>query len=52
MMNHSPKSIRPFIGAENYELSRSFYRDLGFVPEGEMYLEDNIPHMTMRLVLK
>ncbi|MGV3632656.1 MAG: glyoxalase [Bacteroidota bacterium] len=29
-MNHSPKSIRPFIGAENYELSRSFYRDLGF----------------------
>ena len=23
-------SIRPFIGAENFELSRSFYRDLGF----------------------
>lgn len=23
-------SIRPFIGAKNYELSRSFYRDLGF----------------------
>lgn len=24
------KSIRPFIGAKDYELSRSFYRDLGF----------------------
>lgn len=23
-------SIRPFIGAENFEISRSFYRDLGF----------------------
>ena len=23
-------SIRPFIGAEDFELSRSFYRDLGF----------------------
>ena len=23
-------SIRPFIGAKNFELSRSFYRDLGF----------------------
>ncbi len=23
-------SIRPFIGAKDYELSRSFYRDLGF----------------------
>lgn len=24
------KSIRPFIGARHYEVSRSFYRDLGF----------------------
>ena len=24
------KSIRPFIGAANFEISRSFYRDLGF----------------------
>ena len=23
-------SIRPFIGAKNFELSRNFYRDLGF----------------------
>ena len=29
-MEHRPKSIRPFIGANNYEISRSFYRDLGF----------------------
>lgn len=35
------------IGAQQY-LDR-FYRDLGFIPEGDMYLEDNIPHMTMRL---
>ncbi len=29
-MNHQAKSIRPFIGAKNFELSRGFYRDLGF----------------------
>ncbi|RZJ88985.1 MAG: glyoxalase [Chryseobacterium sp.] len=29
-MNHNAKSIRPFIGAKDFELSRSFYRDLGF----------------------
>ncbi|NNT72746.1 glyoxalase [Flavobacterium sp. IMCC34852] len=29
-MNHKAISIRPFIGAKNYEISRSFYRDLGF----------------------
>jgi hypothetical protein len=29
-MKHKAISIRPFIGAENFELSRSFYRDLGF----------------------
>jgi uncharacterized glyoxalase superfamily protein PhnB len=29
-MEHKTKSIRPFIGAENFELSRSFYNDLGF----------------------
>ena len=29
-MEHKAKSIRPFIGAQNFELSRSFYRDLGF----------------------
>jgi catechol 2,3-dioxygenase-like lactoylglutathione lyase family enzyme len=29
-MNHNAKSIRPFIGAKDFDLSRSFYRDLGF----------------------
>lgn len=29
-MNHQVKSIRPFMGAKDFELSRSFYRDLGF----------------------
>jgi uncharacterized glyoxalase superfamily protein PhnB len=30
IMEHRAKSIRPFIGAENFETSRNFYRDLGF----------------------
>ncbi|MDZ4707651.1 MAG: hypothetical protein SH818_04545 [Saprospiraceae bacterium] len=29
-MKHNAISIRPFIGSKDYELSRSFYRDLGF----------------------
>ncbi len=29
-MQHHAKSIRPFIGAKNVEVSRRFYRDLGF----------------------
>ena len=29
-MDHKAKSIRPFIGAKNFDLSRNFYRDLGF----------------------
>ncbi len=29
-MKQKTKSIRPFIGAKDYELSRRFYRDLGF----------------------
>jgi catechol 2,3-dioxygenase-like lactoylglutathione lyase family enzyme len=29
-MEHKAKSIRPFIGAKNYDISRRFYRDLGF----------------------
>ncbi|KAF2333801.1 VOC family protein [Flavobacterium daemonense] len=29
-MTHNIKSIRPFIGAKDFEISRSFYRDLGF----------------------
>jgi len=29
-MEHKAKSLRPFIGAKDFNLSRSFYRDLGF----------------------
>lgn len=29
-MEHKAKSIRPFIGAKDFEQSRNFYRDLGF----------------------
>jgi len=38
-MNYLLKSIRPFIGAKNYEESRAFYRSLGFeevVIDGKM----------------
>ena len=30
IMEHKAKSIRPFIGAKDFELSRNFYLDLGF----------------------
>src|SRR5690606_8389280 len=29
-MNHKAKSIRPFIGSKDFEISRNFYKDLGF----------------------
>jgi catechol 2,3-dioxygenase-like lactoylglutathione lyase family enzyme len=29
-MEHKALSIRPFIGAKDFELSRRFYKDLGF----------------------
>ena len=29
-MERHAKSIRPFIGAKNYTISRQFYKDLGF----------------------
>ena len=38
-MEHKAISIRPFSGAKNFELSRSFYRDLGFE---EKILEQNM----------
>jgi ElaA protein len=34
------------ISAQTY--LRSFYSALGFKPEGEEYLEDDIPHIKMR----
>ncbi len=29
-MQHQAKSLRAFIGAKDFEISRNFYRDLGF----------------------
>lgn len=29
-MSQTVKSIRPFVGAQDFEVSRCFYRDLGF----------------------
>ena len=40
-MNHKAVSIRPFIGAKNFELSRKFYQDLGFQ---ESILEHNFSY--------
>ncbi|MCW3167178.1 glyoxalase [Chryseobacterium sp. 09-1422] len=37
-MKQKIKSIRPFVGAKNFEESRAFYRDLGFE---ETVLEHN-----------
>lgn len=38
-MTHKTISIRPFIGAKDYDLSRNFYRDIGFE---EVTLSDNM----------
>lgn len=43
-MNYTIKSIRPFIGAKEYETSRSFYRDLGFE---EIILFPNMSYFRM-----
>ena len=38
-MQHKAISMRPFIGAKDFEVSRSFYRDLGF---DEVVLDANM----------
>jgi hypothetical protein len=42
-MINNVKSIRPFIGAENFEISRQFYRDLGFF---ESILSSNLSYFS------
>jgi hypothetical protein len=42
-MEHKALSIRPFIGAKDFELSRNFYRDLGF---GEVVLSPGMSLFT------
>jgi catechol 2,3-dioxygenase-like lactoylglutathione lyase family enzyme len=46
-MQHSSRSIRPFIGSRNFEVSRNFYRDLGFEevvisPDMSLFRTENI----------
>jgi hypothetical protein len=41
IMEHKAISIRPFIGAKNFGLSRKFYLDLGFK---ESILSDNLSY--------
>jgi ElaA protein len=36
------------IGAQLY--LKRFYESFGFIQEGDIYLEDNIPHIQMRLI--
>lgn len=45
---NNPISEQIVIGAQTYLLN--FYRSLGFVCEGEAYLEDGIPHQDMRYI--
>ena len=40
-MNPKAKSIRPFIGSKNFEISKNFYRDLGFE---EIILSNNMSY--------
>ncbi len=40
-MNHKAISIRPFMGAKNFEISRRFYNDLGFE---EVVIEHNFSY--------
>ena len=46
-MEYKALSIRPFIGAENFEVSRNFYKDLGFQ---EIILAQNFSVFKMGVV--
>lgn len=45
--NFTDKTIE--ISAQEYLIE--FYKSFGFIPEGDLYLEDNLPHMHMILNL-
>jgi uncharacterized glyoxalase superfamily protein PhnB len=44
-MNQEIKSIRAFVGAKDYEISRSFYKDLGFA---ERVISEKMSLFTIR----
>lgn len=43
-MKQQINSIRPFIGAKNYEISRQFYHDLGF---NEAVIDSNLSYFSI-----
>ena len=56
IMNISIDYIKKNIKAKSIEISaqkylKKFYSNLGFIQEGEEYLEDNIPHLRMFLII-
>ena len=56
IMNISINYIKQNIKAKNIEISaqkylKKFYSNLGFVKQGDEYLEDNIPHLRMFLII-
>ena len=55
LMQHSIEQCRLLFGAGNIVIGaqlylKAFYESLGFMQEDEIYLEDNIPHIQMRLI--
>ena len=56
IMNISIDYIKQNIKAKSIEISaqkylKKFYSNLGFTQEGDEYLEDNIPHLRMFLII-
>ena len=56
IMNISINYIKQNIKAKNIEISaqkylKKFYSNFGFVQQGDEYLEDNIPHLRMFLII-
>ena len=56
IMNISIDYIKKNIKAKSIEISaqkylKKFYSNLGFIQQGEEYLEDNIPHLRMFLII-
>jgi ElaA protein len=52
IMNASIKAVKDFYNQTTIKLSaqtylKHFYNNLGFIEEGEEYLEDSIPHIAM-----
>jgi ElaA protein len=52
IMNRSIKAVKDFFNETTIKLSaqtylKQFYNNLGFIEEGEEYLEDGIPHIVM-----